>query len=71
MSNNISAAEIDSAIAELLTGKDLPPGTEINLAEEMIAKITRACRDVFMSQPMLLELSAPINICGDTHGQVC
>ena len=66
----MSAAEIDLAIAELLTGKDLVPGTEINLAEELIAKIARSCRDVFMTQPMLLEISAPVNICGDTHGQV-
>ena len=26
-------------------------------------------RDIFISQPMLLELEAPIKICGDVHGQ--
>lgn len=26
-------------------------------------------RDVFCSQPMLLEVHAPIHVCGDTHGQ--
>ena len=26
-------------------------------------------REILMGQPMLLEVSAPINICGDTHGQ--
>jgi hypothetical protein len=28
-----------------------------------------AVRDIFLSQPMLLELSAPIKIVGDIHGQ--
>lgn len=39
------------------------------LHEDQIIKIIKACKEVFLSQPMLLELHAPINICGDTHGQ--
>ena len=62
-------AEVDRAIAQLLSVKDSPPGTEVNLPEDLIIKIVRAARDIFMQQPILLEISAPINICGDTHGQ--
>lgn len=27
------------------------------------------CREIFLSQPCLLELEAPLKICGDVHGQ--
>lgn len=61
--------ELDSALAQLLSVKNSPPGTEVNLPEELIIKIVRAAREVFIQQPILLEISAPVNICGDTHGQ--
>ena len=62
-------ADVNSALSQLLSVKSSPPGTEVNLPEELIVKIVRASREIFMSQPMLLEVASPINICGDTHGQ--
>jgi len=62
-------ADVDQAIKSLLSVKSSPPGTEVNLPEELIVKIVRAAREIFLQQPMLLEVSAPVNICGDTHGQ--
>ena len=61
--------DVDTAIGMLLGVRKFPPGTEVRLPEDLVIKIVRAAREVFMSQPMLLELNAPINICGDTHGQ--
>ena len=61
--------DVDRCIAELLSASHSPPGTEVNLAEDSLIKIVRAAREVFLLQPMMLEVSAPINICGDTHGQ--
>jgi serine/threonine-protein phosphatase PP1 catalytic subunit len=61
--------DIDGAIAAFLSASKQPPGTEVNLPEDQIFRIARACRQVFMAQPMLIEIDAPVNICGDTHGQ--
>ena len=61
--------DVDKAIAQLWSVQNEPPGTEVNLTEELLFKIVKRSRDIFISQPMLLEVSAPINICGDTHGQ--
>jgi serine/threonine-protein phosphatase PP1 catalytic subunit len=60
---------LDGAISSLLSVKSSPPGTEVNLPEDQIIKVVRAAREVFLSQPVLVEVNAPINICGDTHGQ--
>ena len=60
---------LSSSIATLLAARSLAPGTEVYLPEEHIVKIVRSAREVFLSQPMLLEVGVPMNICGDTHGQ--
>mmetsp|Transcript_25791 Transcript_25791/g.43279 ORF Transcript_25791/g.43279 Transcript_25791/m.43279 type:complete len:306 (+) Transcript_25791:132-1049(+) len=62
-------AEVEQALKQLLSVKNSPPGTEVNLAEDLIVKLVRAAREIFLQQPMLIEVRAPINICGDTHGQ--
>jgi serine/threonine-protein phosphatase PP1 catalytic subunit len=41
----------------------------VQVAEGEIRSLCAAAKDVFMRQPNLLELDAPINICGDVHGQ--
>lgn len=47
-------------------------GRTLRNAQVTDAEIRRLCgaaKDVFLSQPNLLELEAPIKICGDVHGQ--
>ena len=58
-----------ACIAKLLTVRTEQPGSEVVLPEEDIVALCRKAREIFLSQPMLLEVRAPINICGDTHGQ--
>ena len=37
--------------------------------QEDIVRILRLARVIFLDQPALLEINAPISICGDIHGQ--
>jgi len=60
---------IDISIKTLLAAKSSAPGVEVYLPEDHIVKIVRSAREIFLQQPMLLEVGAPMNICGDTHGQ--
>nr|CAD7439521.1 unnamed protein product [Timema bartmani] len=43
--------------------------TSVNLAEWQIRQLCLVTREIFLEQPMLLELEAPVNIVGDIHGQ--
>ncbi|KAJ6573362.1 putative serine/threonine protein phosphatase PP1 [Mycena sp. CBHHK59/15] len=45
------------------------PGKHVNLLEYEIHYLCSAAREVMITQPILLEVEAPIKICGDTHGQ--
>jgi serine/threonine-protein phosphatase PP1 catalytic subunit len=60
---------LDTIITKLLEVRGQRPGKAVNLTEPEIRWLCTTARDVFMEQPILLELEAPIKICGDIHGQ--
>ncbi|KAK9480873.1 Metallo-dependent phosphatase-like protein [Lipomyces japonicus] len=66
-----SSLVIDEIIQRLLdvgySGKKSSKNFCLKSAE--IHAICRAARDVFLSQPTLIELSPPVKIVGDVHGQ--
>ena len=53
----------------LLSARNKKPGTPVELSAADATQLCTQARDIFLSQPMLLELGAPIKICGDVHGQ--
>lgn len=60
---------IDGMIDQLLQARNKRPGTPVELSVQDATNLCNQAREVFLSQPMLLELGAPIKICGDVHGQ--
>ena len=66
----VKALDIDDMIQRLLdvgyTGK---VSKSLCLKNAEIVAICQAARDVFLSQPTLIELSPPVKIVGDVHGQ--
>lgn len=61
--------DVDSIINKLLEVKNCKPGKQVNLSEQEVRNLCLKSREVFMQQPILLELEAPLKICGDIHGQ--
>lgn len=61
--------DVDSIIHKLLEVRGSKPGKQVNLSENEIKGLCVKAREIFISQPMLLELEAPLKICGDIHGQ--
>ena len=60
---------IKSIMSRLLALRGSPPGTQASVSESEIKLLTNRVRPILLSQPMLLELEAPLKICGDVHGQ--
>jgi len=68
--DKIKSFDVDETIQRLLdvgyTGKI---SKSLCLKNVEIVAICQAAREVFLSQPTLVELSPPVKIVGDTHGQ--
>ncbi|KAL5727223.1 protein-serine/threonine phosphatase [Ranunculus cassubicifolius] len=60
---------LDDIIRRLLDAKNARVPRQVNLTEAEIKQLCMTSREVFLSQPNLLELEAPIKVCGDVHGQ--
>jgi len=60
---------VDVVIEKLLEVRGSRPGKHVNIPEADIRALCHKAREIFISQPVLLELEAPIKIVGDIHGQ--
>lgn len=71
MSNNIEddSISVDNIVDRLLEVRGSRPGKQVTLTENEIRFLCTKAREIFIQQPILLELEAPIKICGDIHGQ--
>ena len=58
--------DVDLIIEKLLEARYMEPKTEINLPVDQIFMLIDEVVKVFMSQPVLLELPAPIKILGSS-----
>jgi len=61
--------DINQIIEKLVEVRGSRPGKQVTLTEMEIRGLVLKSREIFLSQPCLLELEAPIKICGDVHGQ--
>jgi len=62
--------DIDVVLDKLLAvRKRHPSGQIVQLAPGTVQQICDKAREVLADQPMLLEVEAPLNLCGDVHGQ--
>mmetsp|Transcript_152749 Transcript_152749/g.281220 ORF Transcript_152749/g.281220 Transcript_152749/m.281220 type:complete len:315 (+) Transcript_152749:69-1013(+) len=62
--------DVDAVIEQCLAARGSKPGTKpIKTSQDQLTALCREAREVFMSQDALLELEAPLQICGDIHGQ--
>eukprot|EP00122_Pirum_gemmata_P007273 Pgem_evm1s6671 len=69
MGDNSDEINIDSVIERLHEVRGQRPGKQVQLHENEIRALCAKSREIFIQQPILLELQAPIKICGDVHGQ--
>lgn len=61
---------IDDVLDKLLfVRKRHPAGQHVHLDADQVQHLCASARDIFLEQPMLLELEAPLKLCGDVHGQ--
>lgn len=63
-----SKPNLDKIIEKLLSARGQKSGKQIHLLESEIKFLCTESKEIIANQPILLELEAPIKICGDVHG---
>ena len=61
--------EVDSLIEKLLSVRGNKPGKQVDLKEEELKFLIEKSLPIIREQKMLIELEAPLHVCGDIHGQ--
>jgi serine/threonine-protein phosphatase PP1 catalytic subunit len=56
--------DVDSIIEKLLSVRGSKPGKNVNLTENEVRQLCIKSREIFISQPILVELEAPLKVCG-------
>lgn len=59
---------LEEIIERLLDVRNGRPGKQVQLTEQEIKQLCLTSKEIFMQQPNLLELEAPIKICGKHTG---
>ncbi|CAG8937609.1 unnamed protein product [Penicillium salamii] len=67
--NRRASVDLDDMIARLLQAGQSKATKKLCLEPTEILAICSIARNLFLSQPVLLELNAPVHIVGDIHGQ--
>ena len=60
---------VDAIIEKLLSVRGNKPGKQVDLKEEEIKFLIDSSLQIMKAQKMLVELEAPLHVCGDIHGQ--
>ena len=60
---------VDNIIEKLLSVRGNKPGKQVDLKEEEIKFLIDKSSQIIKEQKMLVELEAPLHVCGDIHGQ--
>ena len=73
MSNSVTEPgeiDIDSVIERILAYKTKGSQHRDKIEEKTVEAICIQVSQVFLEQPVCIELDAPVKICGDVHGQL-
>jgi serine/threonine-protein phosphatase PP1 catalytic subunit len=66
----VEELDVDAVIDKCMEAKGAKPGSKpMQVSEGQLKALCANVREVFLTQAALLELEAPIKICGDIHGQ--